>query len=902
MLAGRGPECTRLGRLIAGVGESRGGSIMLTGVPGVGKSELLRWAAAQVPPARCLVATGVESELELPFATLHQLLQPVLGAIDRLPEVQARALHGALGSGPGTAQHRFLVAVATLTLLTDSAGEAGLVCLIDDAQWADLASLDALGFVARRLDADGVAMIFAASGEDPARVAPLRVPIVDVGGLAVEDAAALLTQTAPGLAESVVRSLVQASGGNPLALLELPSQLTAAQRSGLEPLPQPLAIGPDMQRRFVALAAGLPEDSRAMLALAAADDTGQLEVISRAAHVLKLDIGSLGPAEGAGLVRIVGGRIAFRHPLVRSAVYQQATFATRRAAHQALAAGLDDVENLDRRAWHLVASISGPDAEVATLLEESAFRARVRSGPGPAAVAFERAAAVSEDLQERGRRLVAAGEASWLAGRPTQARLLLDRADPLITDRPVRSALNGLRGLIELSTGAPESGYEMLLAGAADARDTHSALQWLALAGEAAWLSGDVKCMVELGEVVLRLAPAQTVGDRQIADMLVGVARVGLGDWEAGCGRMRRVLRSSEPEDDPFALLRRGLAALYLGDESSAVRLYVRTVGLLRRTGAIGLLATSLDRLAFADALAGQLSDASVAATEGVRLAQELGQQDAAALSVLALAEAWGGDVANCRKHAQQALSQAEARRLGAVAAGASWALGLLELGMGHPAAALARLAPIVAGQGLTHPTVALWAIPDLVEAAARAGVPHAGRAPLERFSAWTQRTGAAWSIAVAHRGAALLAGGDLTRFGEALEHHDGIHRPLDHARTQLCFGEALRRARRRTDARVQLREALGRFDRLGAVPWADRARAELRATGESVAKPGIAVRDRLTPQELQITRLAAAGASNPEIAGQLFVSRKTVEYHLHKVFSKLGIAGRLELVKLDLN
>ena len=902
MLLGRGPECARLSDLIEGVRGSRGGALVLRGEPGVGKSELLRWAAARVPPARCLLAGGVESELELPFATLHQLLRPVLGAVDGLPAVQARALHGALGSGPGTGQDRFLVAVATLTLLAECAGDTGLVCFVDDAHWVDSASMGALEFVARRLDADGVAVIFAARTSDSDRTVAPQVATLPVTGLAIADAAALLARTAPGLAEPVARRLIEASSGHPLALLELPTQLTTAQRRGEESLPEPLPVGRDVQRAFAAAAAPLAEDTKLLLAVAAAEDTGGLDLIGRAAHLLAVDRGSLDAAEEAGLIRVIAGRLEFRHPLVRSAVYQQTPFATRRAVHRALAAVLDDVENLHRRAWHLAAAATGPDDVTATALEDSANRACARSGPGPAAAALERAAVLSADPEERGRRLVSAAEASWTAGRPAHAISLLDRAEPLLGDRSDRAGLLGLRGLIELSTGSPEPAYALLLVGAADARDTHSALPWLALAGEAAWLAGDSGRAFELGRTVRDSAPVETAADQLIADMLVGVSSVRSGDWEVGCGRMRRVLRATERDDDPLALFRGGLAALYLGDEVSARRLYVRAVGLLRRIGAIGLLATALDRLAFSEALAGQLADAWLAANEGMRLARELGQQDAAALAVLALVEAWRGQADRCRSHAAQALAQAEARGLGAVAAGACWALGLLDLSLGRPAEALARLAPMVAGHGLSHPTIALWAIPDLVEAATRAGNAQVGRAPLEQFSTWTQRTGAPWSIAVAHRSAALLSGGDLSGFSLALEYHDGNHRLLDQARTQLCFGEALRRARRRINARMQLRSALETFDRLGAAPWAERARAELRATGESVARPGSAPRDRLTPQELQITRLAADGASNPEIAGQLFLSRKTVEYHLHNVFTKLGIAGRLELAKLDLS
>jgi hypothetical protein len=436
-----------------------------------------------VPPARCLQATGVESELELPFATLHQLLRPVLTGVDQLPAVQARALHGALGSGPAGGEDRFLVAVATLTLLAECAGENGLVCFIDDAQWADSASLDTLEFVARRLDSDGVALIFTArDGDTDSMVAP-QVAALRIAGLAPDDAADVLAQTAPSLAEPVARRLIEATGGNPLALLEIPAQLTLAQQLRVEALPDPLPVGFEVQRTFAAQAMRLPRDTQVLLALAAADDTGRLELIGRAAEILGVDLEALSPAEEAGLVRVIAGRVEFRHPLVRSAMYQQVSFAIRRAAHRALAAVMSDFDSLDRRAWHLAASATGPDADVAATLERSAAQARARSGPGPAAAALQRAAALSPDLQERGRRLVAAAEASWTAGRPAQALELLDHAEPLLTEGALRSGLLGLRGLIELSNGFPESAYPILLAGAANASDTHSALPWLALAG-----------------------------------------------------------------------------------------------------------------------------------------------------------------------------------------------------------------------------------------------------------------------------------------------------------------------------------------------------------------------------------------------------------------------------------
>jgi DNA-binding CsgD family transcriptional regulator/tetratricopeptide (TPR) repeat protein len=384
--------------------------------------------------------------------------------------------------------------------------------------------------------------------------------------------------------------------------------------------------------------------------------------------------------------------------------------------------------------------------------------------------------------------------------------------------------------------------------------------------------------------------------------MLTGMADAVAGDWAHGAARLRRVAGLCGRGDEPLGLLRAGQAALLLGDDATARRVYERAVRTVRRDGAVGLLATALNRLAFAHTQAGRLDEADAACGEGLRLACDLGQQGATGLAVQAFIEAWRGDADACRAHAEEALAEAGARRLGAVAAGASWALGLLDLGLGRPDEALSRLAPVVSGARTAHPWVALWAVPDLVEAAARAGRPDDARAPLERFGTWAQRVGAPWAIAAAHRGAAQLTGGDLAGYARAVEQHDGVSRPLDRARTDLAHGEALRRRRRRVDARVALRAAAEAFDRAGATPWAERARAELRATGESVGRRGPADSARLTPQELQITRLAAGGASNPEIAVQLFLSRKTVEYHLHKVFTKLGMAGRAELARLELN
>ena len=911
MLLGRGSERVLLDGLLADVRRARSQVLVIRGEPGVGKSALLQWAAQRAAPARCVRASGVESELELPYAALHQLLRPLLGELDRLPRVQARALRGALGLGPGRGEDRFLVAVAVLTLLGEAAADDGLVCLVDDAQWVDTASLDALVFVARRLDAESVALIFAErDGGSEATVVP-GLPELMLRGLDTEDATALLTEHAPDVAPPVRRVLLEQAGGSPLALIELPAVLTQAQLAGREPLPEPLPVGQRIEQLFAQLITQLPAATRVLLTIAAADDTGRIAVIERAAADFSsrtgagagndsgVDLGVLAGAETLRLVRIAEGRLEFCHPLLRSALYQHAGFAIRRATHEALAASFDEDADLDRRAWHLAAAAVGPDDAVAAALEESAQRALIRSGPAASAAALHRAATLTAAPSERGRRLVAAARTSWTAGRAGAATALLDEAEPLVADHQhARAAVSGLRGLLELSRGLADSAYPRLVAAAADAAGAPDGALWLALAGEAAWLAGDSGRMIDLGRLARGL-PVSGPQDDLVVDLLMGVGSAVTGSWGEAAQRLRPAVAAGGRGEDPMTLLRAGHAALLLGDEAAACRVYERAADIVRRSGAIALMATTLDRLAFALVQAGRLTDADIACREGLRLAHDLGQQDAAAASVLALIAAWRGDADTCRAHARHALVQADTRGLGAVAAGASWALGLLDLGLGRWDDALNHLAPLAVGRG--HPIIALWATPDLVEAAARAGQPAAAEAALRRFGDWARHIGAPGPIGAAHRAATQLAG-DLAAYAYMIEQHDGVTRPLDRARAHLAYGEALRRHRRRADARNALRTALDIFDRAGAAPWADRARTELRATGESRGQPGPAARDRLTPQELQITRLAAAGASNPEIAAQLFLSRKTVEYHLHKVFTKLDITTRNQLGRLQLD
>jgi DNA-binding CsgD family transcriptional regulator len=848
---------------------------------------------------------GVESEVQLPYAALHQLLYPALDRVDDLPALQSLALRSAFGLASAPVPDRFLVAVAALTLISDLAADTGLVCLVDNAHWLDQPSADALLFIARRLQAEGIALLFAAREGETHRFSSIGLPECRVRGLSEDNAVARMTSRTPALPATVMKQLIARTGGNPMALLELPSVLTAAELAGEHALPEPLPAGRQIELAFAARAARLDAGTRTLLLVTAAEETGDLAVVLRAAGMLGVPSTALDRAERAGLLRVNGNTVSFRHPLARSAIYQHATFAARRAAHEALAGELHREQEVHRRAWHLAATAVEPDSELAAALADSADRARRRAGPSAAAAALERSAALTPEDSLRGSRLLAAADAAWAAGAPYHALSLLSRADPLIVSGRERAALLYLRGLIELRCGVPETAYELLLRSAAHSRecDPRIALEALVLAGEAASFGGDRRQTIELGRHAAAVRAESTAEQAQMVGLLVGVADAFSGDWQGGTGRLRGVVESGQSSEDPVHLLRVGRAAIYLGDDRAALTLHARAVDISRRTGAISLLPVALERFAFANLLAGRFADTSVAGTEGLKLAHDMGQDELTAhhLLSLALVAAWRGEADACRGYARQANDLATSRRLGLIASGTTWALGLLELGLGRPTEALKHLTPLINGPGPTHPAARLWATPDWVEAAARAGEPELAIPAMREFESWADMVGLPWARAVAGRCKAILIPTDDSTGGylAALTLHDDGNRPHERARTELVYGEALRRARMRTASRIHLRAALAGFEQLGAAPWAERARAELRASGETTPSGGVRW-DRLTVQELQIAQLAARGASNPEIAGQLFLSRRTIEYHLHKVFTKLGLASRAELARAE--
>ncbi len=904
MLHGRGRECARIDELLAGARAGRSGALVLRGEAGIGKSTLLRYAAERADGLRVLRGTGTESESEFPFAAVHQLLQPVRRHIDAVPGRQRSALRAAFGLEDAGGDDRFLISLAILSLLAEVAEEQPVLCLVDDAQWLDGPSADALTFAARRLEAEGIVLLFAARDDEVRTFAAAGLPELRLTGLDLQAAQALLCEGVT-VAPEVRDLLVAGTAGNPLGLRELPASLTADQLAGRAPLPDRLPLGTGLERVFLERVRRQPPATQTLLLLAAAEEAGELGVVLAAAKLLGVPADALDQAEIAGLVSIDTTQVVFRHPLVRSAVYRGATFLQRRAASHALAAVLTGDENADRRAWQLASTAVGPDESLAVLLEHTAERARRRSGHAAAATAYERAAALTASAEPQAGRLLAAARAAWQAGKPDRARGLLEQAGRL-TGRPRhRAEIEHLRGLIDLACGVPLTAYTHLLTGVDLVTDLDPALAatMLAEAGRVAWVGGDLPRLAEASRRLARL-PAPTGPTAITAQLVTGLGRFLQGDTGPATALLRAAAVAAEESDDPAALGFAAAGAMFTGDDARALALFARATARARAAGAADLLPTLLAPMAALQTWTGRYASAAAGADEGLRLSVDTGQENPAAhhRSVLAWIAAVQGREQDCRDHAAAALARAVGHHLGPQAGIASWALAVLDLGMGRPAEAFDRLAALAdAGPGEGHRMVKILAAADLVEVAVKAGREPRARAAAGLLQGWADHAAVPWASALAERCRGLLADGEESdaHFAAALDLHARSGRPFDTARTELLRGELLRRRRRRTEARTHLRAACEGFERLGAAPWAELARAELRATGETARKRDPSTVSQLTPQELLIVRLVGEGATNREVAAQLFLSPRTVDYHLHKVFAKLGMSSRSELVRL---
>ncbi len=907
MFYGRREERALLAALLADARGGRSGVLVVRGEAGIGKRTLLWDAAEQAGDFRLLRGGGVDFEVELAFAALHQLLRPVLDRLDRLPAPQASALRGAFGLAEGQA-NRFLIELAVLSLLTGLAAEQPVLCLVTDAQWLDRPSADALVFVARRLGAERIVLLLAARDDDLRQFHAPGLPELRLGGLEPAAAGQLLEARAGEIDPEVRARLIEETGGNPLALLELPASLSGEQLAGREPLPERIPLSTRLQRTFLERVRRLPAATQTLLLVAAAEGAGDPATVLAAGHALGLGPEALEPAERAGLVHVTGRQLEFCHSMVRSAIYDGATFIARQAAHRALLEVLEGEQHAGRRAWHLAAAAIGPDERVARVLEDSADRARRRGGPATAAAALERAAALTPERASRVRRLVAAAEYGWEAGHADRALALLDQIEPVTTEAAVRAHIAHLRGEIELGAGTPATACTLLVEGAEliGESEPSSAREMLVLATWAALAAGDPARVVDqIGPASSRLPGPDDVRVERIVASLEA-AGLGRRSPAAATADVPREATTTWPHPAFTWMWPMLVVAEPTGDVTADQR-YARSVAAHRAAGTVSTLTVGLANLALAEAALGRWPDAIRHATEGLRLAREIGQSATAGyfLAMLAGIAAEQGRADDCRRLADEALAVAVPRRLAVVAALASWTLAALDLTEGRPAVALDRLQALGTPQHPTaHAPVALLATGTLVEAAAHANLLERMEPLVARFERWADWDQRAWTRMIACRCRALISqGAQAERHFQAALAVGGLGElPLDLARTELLFGEWLRRARRRADARTHLRTALELFERLGATPWAERARAELRASGETVRKRDPSTHEQLTPQELQVARLAAQGLRNREIAARLFLSPHTVSYHLHKVFSKLGIAYRADLRGHDLD
>jgi DNA-binding CsgD family transcriptional regulator len=910
MLYGRDVERAEIWTLLEDARASKSGALVLRGEAGIGKTALLEDARERTADMQVLRARGVESESELPFAGLHQLLRPALDHIERLPAPQAAALRGALGLEEGGAHESFLVFAACLSLLSELADRRPVLCLVDDAHWLDAGSSDALLFVARRLDAEGIVILFGAREGDVRAFESPGLPSLVLGGLDSGAAADVLRRGAGIDAVAAVRDrLMEQTRGNALALLELPSVLTPDQLAGVEPLPETLPLTRHVESVFLERVRRLPAETQQVLLVAAADDSADLGLVTRAAALLDVGPRALDAAEAAGLVVVRGVRCDFRHPLVRSALYEAASSSERRSVHRALADVLaDDDENADRRAWHLANSAVQHDETVLRALDAAAERAEGRAAHMTAAKALERAADLSDDDASRGRRLAGAARCASVAGADGHAVALANRAAPLVDEPLARADLARVLGLAEIRRGRPVEAVPTLLAAVREIASTHpdKALDLLLDVFWAASEGGSLEAHGAIRELAGTITPtADDEASVFIGNLLGGLTAISAGDSDRGVSLLESALAWAASADEPRYVLWAGWAAVTLGDPEQAEALFARGARLARARGAIGLLSTALRLMGLQHFLAQRFDRSALACGEAVQFARDIGAENhlPAPLAILAEIGAIHGDHDEARLRADEALEGATARGLALAAVWAYRALAAIDLAGGRWLEALERLEFLEAQRlaGVLHPLV-LETMPDRVEAAVRAGLPERGRTALAAYETWAEQSGRPRARSRLEGCRALLADG-----AGATEHYEEAvslgtdAAPFDLARVQLLYGEHLRRQRRRADSRMQLRAALEGFERVRAEPWAERARGELRATGETARKRDASRIDQLTAQELQIARFVSEGLTNKEVAAQLFLSPRTIDSHLRNVFSKLGVKSRTQLARLPL-
>jgi DNA-binding CsgD family transcriptional regulator len=896
-LVGRARERDVLDQLLADARGGRSGTLVIRGEAGVGKTALLRYCAQHAVDCKVVDVAGVEDELELPFAALHQLCQPLLDRLSDLPEPQARALRVAFGFAAGATPDRLMVGLAVLTLLSEVAATRPLVCVIDDAQWVDEASAQVLGVVARRLLAESVVLLLAMR-ETGSRYGFDGLRTLSLEGLTTDDARTLLTAATAGHVDAQVRDrIVAETRGNPLALLELSHEMSPAELAGGFATPRSTAVSNQMEEHYTRRIRALPEPAQMVMMLAAADPTGDPALLWRARLGLGLDSASAGAAPSDQLLDI-SSQVRFRHPLARSAAYAAGSDADRRTAHAALAAATDAHADPDRRAWHLALAATGPDEALAVELERMAATAQERGGIAAAAAVLQRAVRLTAAPARRFDRALMAASAHLHAGGFDEARRLLAEAAGAAADDLQRARVEQLRAQIASASNPGPDAPALLLDAAARlealdvllARETYLHA-WLAatVAGRTARQGGTL-----LEVSIAALACPRPRDEPRPCDLLLdALATSTTSDRRTAAPSLKRAMHTfldGEVSDDE-ALTRGMLASLTamgLWDIESWDTLSTRQIELARASGAFSPLVVTVKGHAVMLALRGDFEAVSALAAQETMLAEVTGVRLASFGGLLVAAYHGRPSEAEALFSATRADSRASGHWVG-------WATAILNNALGrYPEAYEGAEMAATSRDGPFTPS---WALPELVEAAVRSGREARAEEALEQLEA-AAVDDSDWAMGVVARSQALLSSGARAEssFQEAVARLSRTLLLPDLARSHLLYGEWLRRQSRRVDARAQLRKAHSSFEAMGADAFANRARRELLATGERVRKRTAGTSNGLTPQELHIARLARAGGTNPEIAAELFLSSRTVEWHLRKVFAKLGISARREL------
>ncbi len=899
-MIGREREREVLDRLLDRVRGGRGGVLVVHGEAGVGKTALLEYAVDAARAFRSARTSGVEAEMELPFAAVQQLCSPFLELMDRLPQPQQEALGVAFGLITAPAPNPFLVGLAVLGLLAEAAEEQPLMCVVDDAQWLDSASARALAFVARRLLADKIALVFAtrALGDALAGLPDLRVE-----PLGRRDSRALLESVlhAP-LDERVLERIVAETRGNPLALLELPRGLSPTQLAGGFGVPATVPLSASIEEGYTQRLARLPQDARRLLLVAAADPVGDPTLVLRAAERLGIPRSAADTVQSEDWLAL-SPRVLFRHPLVRSAVYGAARLNERRDAHRALADATDPAIDPDRRAWHRALAAATPDEEVACELERSAGRARARGGLAAAAAFLERSIALTVDPARRVDRALAAAQAHLYAGAFDEALSLLPVADQGGPDELQHAQAELLRGQIAFSSNIGSDAPPLLLSAARrlERFDADLARETYLDAWGAAWFAGSLATAGDLLEVsrAARSAPPSTHPSQPFDLLLDALALLITEGRAAAASALRRASSAFASAEIPAENSFRWTAlppipSYVLWDDESWYAINARQLGLAREAGALARLPMGLITGAVIDAWSGEFAKAAEATAEADAIVEATGTRLApyAAMLLVALQ----GREADGLTLLESAINDAVAVGQGFAVQWGEFVKAILFNGLGRYSEAL------VVAQRASDDTpelfISSWALAELIEAASRSGAPGHAASALERLTEDTAVAGTDWGLGIAARSRALLTDGDAAEllYQEAIERLGRTRLAPELARAHLLYGEWLRREHRRLDAREELRAAHELFTDLGVEAFAARARIELQATGERARKRTVDTRDKLTPQETQIARLAAEGHTNREIAARLFISASTVEYHLRKAFRKLDVESRTQL------